>query len=48
MQRLVQAMNAVREVMDDPMAAEKWRNHPVLAALTRKVARLTLEGRLNK
>ena len=40
-------MGAVREVIEDPMAAERWRDHPRLGALTRKVARLTLEARFN-
>lgn len=43
----LQAMNAVREVMTDPLAAERWREHPRLGPLTRKVARLTLESRFS-
>ena len=40
-----QAMAALREVLEDPTAAEKWREHPRLGKLTRKVARLVLEAR---
>lgn len=43
----LQAMNAVREVIEDPLAAERWRDHPRLGPLARKVARLTLETRFN-